>query len=687
MEIAPVAVGTNQFTQVLALHRKYKRWLGPLPYAAFEEYADDGTVLVATEADAVLGYAAYRLPRNEISLIHLCVAEDARGRGVARHLVDRIADVHSSRNGIRVRCRRDFPAADLWPQLDFDPKGDTPGRSLEGALLTLWWRDFGHPNLFTPALTTHREIVALDTDVFLDLVEERAAGRTSREMLAASWVADEFELIITKQVPQEINNQADSDVRARHLARAEGFLRIDAPENVWRPIEKRLLDSMADVVLNDHDRRDIRHLARAAAADARFLVTRDLDLIKRLEPHVAAFGIQLVKPEQLIRLAHERAIGGYQFAAIQGTEFEVAAVTHDDLSSIVQRFLNSADGERVPDLRSRLEPLLAAPDECDVRVIRDTGRNLVGLIAHRTVRDRFSVEVFRAIGATGLTIARQLAFMLRDEARHHGLRGVQVVDDFMSITSLRGLEEEGYSAGSSGWSIATVDRQARAADLQRELGSAPAWFSPKREWSVARQALGTTVGALQASDLEHRFWPMKILDAALDAFLIPIRATYAEALFDVSLSAQTLFPRPTSLGMSREHVYYRASKPLRPSEPPARILWYVSREPGRPGTGAVRACSSLVEVAVGEPDRLHKRFRRLGVYELDDVRRVATDGLASAIRFTDTELFGHAVTFSELKQAAHDLRCRTPFVQSAWAVPPELFEWVYKKGRSDDAPQ
>jgi hypothetical protein len=178
---------------------------------------------------------------------------------------------------------------------------------------------------------------------------------------------------------------------------------------------------------------------------------------------------------------------------------------------------------------------------------------------------------------------------------------------------------------------------------------------------------------------------MKVFDAALDTFL-PIRATYAEALFDVSLSAQTLFPRPTSLGMSREHVYYRASKPPRPSGPPARTLWYVSREAGRPGTGSVRACSSLGEVAVDDPDRLHRRFRRLGVYELSDVRRAATQGQASAIRFTDTELFDQPVTYAELKEAALNLGCRTPFVQSAWAVSPELFEWVYRKGRGNDAP-
>jgi len=638
------------------------------------------------EDNLVLGYAAYRLPRNDISLIHLCVLDEARGRGISRALVDTIADAHSSRNGIRVRCRRDFPAADLWPQLDFDPKGDTPGRSLEGALLTLWWRDFGHPNLFTPAPTGHRAVVALDTDVFLDLVEERGAGRASREMLAASWVADEFELIITKQVPQEINNQADRDVRARHFARAESFLRIDAPEKEWRPIEKRLLEGLTDVVLNDHDKRDVRHLARAAAVGARFLVTRDADLIKRLQSRVTDVGIELVKPEELIRLAHERAVGGYEFAAIQGTEFTVTSVTHDSLSSIVATFLNHPDGERISDLRARLEPALSTPTECDVRVVRDGGSNLVGLVAHRTVRDRFSVDIFRVAGAAGTTIARQLAFMLRDESRRSGLRGVQIVDEFMSAGSLRALEEEGYRAGASGWSIATVDRQAAASQLQSEFRSVPVWFSPKKEWSVARQALATSVDGQRAADLEHRFWPMKVFDAALDTFLIPIRAIYAEALFDVSLSAQTLFPRPTSLGMSREHVYYRASRPLRPSGPPARILWYVSREPGRPGTGAIRACSSLIEVAVDDPDRLHKRFRRLGVYELVDVRRAATDGLASALRFTDTELFDHPVPFAELKRAANDLGCRTPFVQSAWAVPPELFEWVYKKGRGNDAP-
>ena len=73
---------------------------------------------------------------------------------------------------------------------------------------------------------------------------------------------------------------------------------------------------------------------------------------------------------------------------------------------------------------------------------------------------------------------------------------------------------------------------------------------------------------------------------------------------------------------------------------PGRILWYVSKGDFE-GTMSIRACSRINEVAVDKPKTLFRRFRRLGVYEWNEVFETADRDLnrnIMAIRFDDTEL-------------------------------------------------
>ena len=70
--------------QVVRLGDLHKKWLGLLTRTAFAEYAADQKVLIAVADDVVFGYALFALPRQRVRLAHLCVAEEARRKGVAR---------------------------------------------------------------------------------------------------------------------------------------------------------------------------------------------------------------------------------------------------------------------------------------------------------------------------------------------------------------------------------------------------------------------------------------------------------------------------------------------------------------------------------------------------------------------------------------------------------------------------
>src|SRR5690242_12554427 len=111
--------GDSAIAQVTRLAAKARRTVGFLPDSAFTERAEQGTLLVALDGDTVVGYALYDLPRDEIRLVQLVVAEGRQGQGIARALVDTIARDHHERRGILLSCRNDFPAHQLWDRLDF----------------------------------------------------------------------------------------------------------------------------------------------------------------------------------------------------------------------------------------------------------------------------------------------------------------------------------------------------------------------------------------------------------------------------------------------------------------------------------------------------------------------------------------------------------------------------------------
>ena len=121
-------------SSVVELGDKHKKTLGLIPRGAFREYAGRQRILVATLEGRLVGYALFDLPANRIRLAQLCVADEVRRTGVADRLVEALSAAHPDRSGIAVRCRRDWPAAKVWPKLGFEPRSNAPGRSSAGHL-------------------------------------------------------------------------------------------------------------------------------------------------------------------------------------------------------------------------------------------------------------------------------------------------------------------------------------------------------------------------------------------------------------------------------------------------------------------------------------------------------------------------------------------------------------------------
>ncbi|WP_160148735.1 GNAT family N-acetyltransferase [Amycolatopsis alkalitolerans] len=293
------------YEAVVQLGDRFDDRLGQLPYAAFEEARDDARILVARDADTdtIIGYALYRLPRNEVSLTHLCVEPDARGMGIAGALVKTITERHSQRLGIRAKCRDDYGLADTWQHLGFTARAKTTGRGRDRTPMTVWWKDHGHPDLFTEYELPVELRAAIDLNIVLDLASP-ATRKPRSEFLVADHLAGRLQLVVSSGMIAEI--KAGDPARRRTLQEAiNPYPVVNADPQRATDLEQAILAEVQKTSpqfpVTDQDHRDVGQVAHAAAAGLSVFLTWDESLIKQLGPVVETLtGIKLMKPVYVV---------------------------------------------------------------------------------------------------------------------------------------------------------------------------------------------------------------------------------------------------------------------------------------------------------------------------------------------------------------------------------------------------
>lgn len=646
----------EQVASVVTLADRHRRWLGFLPAAAIQQMAERGRLVVALDQSRVVGYVLFDLPGADVRIVHLCVAEDGRGKGVAKQLVHDLSQRFSDRRGIRLRCRRDWPAATMWPRLGFRPTGEVAGRGASGTVLTTWWREHSHPTLFSLA-PEPLVLAAMDTDVFSavyggsDVVDSEALVLAPDSPL----LNDQVELVATSELARELNETSERTIRKRLLTSLSGFRMLQTePQEVERAAEA-LLDLVPEAVRESDPSlaSDARLIGAAQVGGAEAYVTCDRGAIKHLGPGAAElWGLHVLLPVDL--LLHARNLQtNYLPAALANTSFTIVDVGIERRSDLSD-FLNAAKGERRREWDERLATALASSLATDGvrRLVLDVNRSPVGILVARRSSGAYTVDVLRSRRHhLGASIARQLVAQMRETARAEGLERVIVEDSFTDESSGAALVEEGYLSSHLGPVAHVLDVVATQDDprLDPLLADMP--------------ARGPDFWA----EVEHRGWPLKVLGTGVTCAIVPIRPQFAADL----LGFPILTSRPAPLGLSREHVYYRA--PRGALAPPARLLWYASSP-----VSAIVAASSVLSVRTAPADELHAENARYGVWSRAMVRHRAQGGRVQAIRFRDTELL-RPVNFEKLSSLSASDRLRT--LRTVTPINEEAFFNIYAAGR------
>lgn len=659
-------------TAVLDLQRTAKATVGFLPDQAIRDRAEVATLLVALDGDQVVAYLLYDLPRNEIRIRQLVVAEGSRGRGLAELLVDLLSQRHPQRVGVVLDCRRDFPASGLWPHLGFTPTSERPGRGAGDTVLTRWWLYFGQPTLLTMlADADERPVAALDVSVVIDLAD---GASTSSSVLQQDWLDSFVRLGVTDEVLVELDKHEDDDVRRAHRTYAQRLDHLHADRNLWQRLLAEIHTAVGAGAARGYAS-DLRHVARAAAAGARWFVTRDGRFARACGSKVnGVVPIRILDPHEFaFEVDHSSRSDSYRPADLEGTDVVVRTVAPGELDLLARTFTNQRDGEGFRTFRGRLNGL-AGDRSCELFVFAGEKQAPLALVVLRGDA-LLEVELCRAAaGPAQPTIARQLLRWLRQDACRRGSSAVWVRDPRCGEWVDRGLEREGYLAADEGRVALVATGLRTVASLQALVESQVAALPP----AVRPQSLDSVVHWSGETDgvtielIETLLDPVLVMDALMPVFRIPIRPTWAAALFDHSLSAGQLFPRERALGLRCDHVYYRSPAASGGLRAPAHLLWYVSGS--EPGSKTIRAISALTEVITGDPDRLHQRFAHLGTWDRATVRAVAKDGEVMALRFTRTQLLPKPVSLDAYRSIQRE---HVPETDLLLAGPQEVDERVF----------
>jgi predicted nucleic acid-binding protein/GNAT superfamily N-acetyltransferase len=673
---------TPHLERVMALHRFDSKKLGFFPRGAFEEHARLRQIIVALDSvDNCIGYLLYRVARGRASIVHLCVAEAARGKGVATLLSDRLKQETTLLEGIGLYCRRDYEATYVWPKLGFEAIHAKTGRGKDLAELTFWWFSHGHKDLFSRVTEPDpvRQRVVIDANVFYDLHTRQTPESEDSKALLADWVQASIELVATKELRNEIAKGTDELQRRQNRADATRYTTLSAEDASFQKLCTELRPKFPESVTL-RDEADLRQVAYAIAGGAPFLVTRDGVLVDRCEPLYQSHGLKVLHPAELINhLDSVEREGDYRPARIEGSRLKNALLKAEALDAAVANF--KAADEREGDFKKAVLRCLAQPKATDVQVITDNSNAHILLgVMDRQRPDTLTIPVLRhSRHPMAATMFRNFLRACLAAAANERRSIVTITDTRLGDGDRNILKEFGFSPCENVWAKIALQSVGNLDLIRKALSELSLDSSLESAKQSAVDAVNTAAQLCDSAAcavIERQLWPVKVIESNVPTFIVSIKPKWAQHFFDAELGSQLLWGLREDLHLGVEGVYYRSAENNNLTVP-GRVLWYVSKDTGD-GSMTIKACSQLEEVVVGKPKELFRRFQRLGVYEWRDVYEAADKNISNdimAFRFRMTERFHKPIEIETLEA----LGIRGPFM-SPRKISDSQFASIYQKG-------
>lgn len=638
--------------KVIGLYRKNSSKLGFFPKGAFEQYLKNNEILVATSENGkvLLGYLLYRRVRRNhtIAIAQLCIDQNLRGKNIADSLIDKLKDICSLEGciAIKLNCREDYRyAKKLWERNHFYPSDESEGKNKKGYKLLCWiWENSKAFDLFgyMPVVDDDKYRVVIDANI---VIKYRDGDDDLVEYLMGDWLNGEVEIFYTPEFLVESARNPDAKIRAETKGVITGLNRVSVEEDEYKSAYE-YINRKLPPVKTKQDKSDRKQLAYSCAFNADFFVSTDNALVDSAQCISDKYGVLIYRPEEFI-LHFDKHLNSeaYNPSKLKGSSVLISKIDAEDVNDLEGVFLRCDKSELSSSFKGVLRGLLSEINQSTCQKVM-VDESLKALIGYRVRNNRLSVQLLRVLPhRNSVTLSMQLIENIIKEAVRLKVESVNIADDYISITH-------------------NILQQAGFVDAGNQ------WFKPIKSGVIDSDSLTSSEDTLiteylsnvqyDKRQLEKALWPLKFADLELPVYVIPILKIWAMHLFDDELAEQDLFGADPSLAFNYENVYYTASKNR--LQYPARILWYI-KDDKSPGTGCIRATSYLDKSIKGTPKELYREFKRLGVYEWNNVFNLAKNDIQNeitAILFSKTELLNRPVSFGEFQNIQRN-QIQSPF--------------------------
>ena len=324
--------------------------------------------------------------------------------------------------------------------------------------MSIWWRDHGHPTLFSSAESLGLLRVMLDLNVFIDLESSyKRSEQLESGALAGDWLADQVDLVVSSELLAEIGRHPDAAEKDRQLQAARKYLTVRTDHQALEATARQITDlalktSGTDLSADPSDVSDVRHLAAASLSGTTVIATRDEGFIDWSAKVTGTTGVRVMRPSDVVLQLDELSRAQeYRPAQLESTQYALTPVRPRSDADLLP-FMHDNKGERKPGYLARIRRLLAEGPLWNRLILRDPRGDPIAFFVTGADDSQLLVPVLRVrTGRQEETVTRQLLFLLRKQACAAGKNAIRITDPALADTAMRAIREEGLVHDKDSW--------------------------------------------------------------------------------------------------------------------------------------------------------------------------------------------------------------------------------------------
>lgn len=661
-----------------------------MPTNAYSEAAASGKLFVAIAGDGdekqYVGHVMFGAKYPCLQVFQTVVTGNHRRSRVGSLLLQsliRFAEDHGFLS-ISAKVASDLTVANAFYQSEgFDLIRQKPGGKSKGRTINVRVRELNSPTLFGFRRANNTEIesllptivpsgiatYAIDVNVFLDLMKNRADAASVQQLISASLtgavqvvVADEFVEELTRA-----NSGPEPDPVLQIALTLPRLPRI--PASVLEP----LLTKLGTIIfpgrdphekMRNRDISDLTHLASVIHHQLTGFVTGEKRILKRAEVLRKVFKIEVLGTVEFSNLTSSPGLAGASELRI-GTEGDELSVREmcEDQRERVSNFLSSfgiQESERLAAIGSGAHPLqrrrLIVKTHPSNDIVgyasweaptKAQARNEIYLFVDEDHADSAAIasHLFWESMADA-TSAGPCVMILKNPPGHEVARVAAIEAGFRSPVADRGASDGlqriclGGAVAKENWEKANSTLLSIAGlHLPNEI---PLYEGPDTEITCSDHA--GVQRALRLGDAERVFGTIFLLPGRCGT-LVPIRRGYAEHLFS-GTHQFSLLPKEQAALLTKR-AYFRDPNRMGGFDVGSPLIFYESRH--NDGRGCAFASAVVAQSRVLWAEALSDRALLKGVLDRETIMRRSKNGQISMITFENAAVLKMPVPLRRLR--------------------------------------